>query len=200
MKKWTLLPILLVSQVTFAQTIYQWTDSQGNTVYSDKPHQGAQEVTVPDLPTYQAPKIQKTTSTQTQTKAAPQTVYQAIAIVSPNNEETIWSNPGIIPVSVTTDPALAKGDKIVITVDGKQMLESTTGAGLELKGIDRGTHSIQAQIVDAGGNVVKTSQAVTVYLHKASVDQTPNRQQVIQHINANSPNVTTPITIPNSSQ
>lgn len=184
MKKWTLLLLLLASNIVFAQTIYQWTDAKGNTVYSDKPHQGAQEVTVPDLPSYQAPKpAAKPATQQAQKTTPPQTIYKTLTIDSPKAEATVWSNPGIIPVSVSIEPALAENDKLIITVDGKTQLETSTNSGLELTGIDRGTHSIQAKIIDPDGKVAKTSQAVTVYLHKASVNQMSPPKVIKQPVN-----------------
>jgi len=169
-KKQFILSLLLISNIVTAQTIYQWTDEQGNTVFSDKPQPGAQEKTVPELPSYHAPKIPATTP-QTQQPTPPQTIYQSLSITSPKNQETIWSNQGIIPVSVDLQPALAKGDTLIITVDGKNVLESTSSTTLQLKSIDRGTHSIQAKVIDKNGKTAKTSLAVTVYLHKASVNQ-----------------------------
>lgn len=184
MKKWTLLLLLLISNFVFAQTIYQWTDAQGNTVYSDKPQQGAQEVTVPDLPSYQAPKpAAKPVTQQVQKITPPQTIYKTLTIESPKAEATVWSNPGIIPVRVNMEPALAKGDKLIITVDGKTQLETSTSSSLELKGIERGTHSIQAKIIDPDGKVAKTSQAVTVYLHKASVNQMSPPKVITRPVN-----------------
>jgi len=174
--------LLIISTNLFAEKIYQWTDEQGNTVFSDKPHPDAKQIDVPKLPSFESkvtPQVKENSTKKSSKKSTnSQVIYQTLHIVSPKQEETIWSNPGVIMVNVDLKPALAKKDKLIVTVDGNKKGETTSGNSIELTGIDRGTHSIQAKIIDANGKVVKTSQSITVYLHKTSVNQPANTQPI----------------------
>lgn len=95
--------------------------------------------------------------------AAPRT----IAIKSPLEDETIHSNTGDVPVEVTVAPRLAPKEAILIKLDDR---EAARGAGsrLQLTGIERGTHRLQAVVVDAQGKPVAQSRIVTFHVWQAS--------------------------------
>ena len=167
-----LMILLFVSSAVFAEKVYQWTDPQGNVVFSDKPHPDAKQIDVPDLPSFdtQTTNTKKTASQTTKTQTN-KLVYTSLKIISPKNEETIWSNQGIILVSVELQPALAQGDQLWVTLDGKKVAQIQDGKQAQLSNIDRGTHSVQVKIVDSRNKVVKTSDSITVFLHKTTVNQ-----------------------------
>lgn len=149
--------------------VYRWVDEAGNVVFSDRPRPGAEELKNLDLQSYPAPKL-PITSPKSKSEKLPLTGYTAIEIASPNNDETIWDNTGSFAVSVRLRPALhsALGHKVVLLLDGNQVMEPGRSTQFQLTNIDRGTHTLRAAIVDRDGKEVASSDATTIYLHRQS--------------------------------
>lgn len=87
-----------------------------------------------------------------------------IAIVQPAEKETIHSNLGDVTVRVRA----AGGAGVRLLVDGKPMPHTYGGSVIQLHGVDRGAHTLQAELLDAQGNVLATSETRTFYLWHAS--------------------------------
>lgn len=171
----SLLLLLNINIGYAAQTVYQWTDEQGNAVFSDKPHPDAKQIEVAPLPSFNPGQVPVAKDKGTGSSVGTSKVsYETLQLITPKNEENIWSNPGNVSVGITINPKLAAGDKIVILVDGKEKQSSDSGTNFEISDLERGTHTVQAQVRDSAGKIVKTSNTVTIYMHKASVNQ-PSR-------------------------
>jgi hypothetical protein len=95
--------------------------------------------------------------------------YDALVIVSPESEATIHDNAGNIDVEAEVTPPLrvAAGDRLVLIVDGAPMPPSRRNH-LTLTAVDRGSHTLQAQVVDPSGRTLISSQPLTVYMWQAS--------------------------------
>lgn len=108
--------------------------------------------------------------------AARTRAYDAVRIVAPADAETVHNNNGDVTVLVRISPPLdAKaGDHIVLLLDGRAAARGRR-TRFELKGVDRGTHNLQAQIAAADGSLLEVSPVVTFYLWRAS-RLFPNRQ------------------------
>jgi hypothetical protein len=163
--------LLLLTVATASAQIYKSVDAQGNVSYSDQPSPGAQPIQLEPLSITPEP-VTTAPPTITPIQTAPITtdkpvVYQQLQIISPTNDQTIWNNNGQVTVSVSVMPALAGNDSIQLVVDGKITAESTSATNFNLDQLDRGTHVIQAQIVRNKKQIVKVSNSVTFYIHKA---------------------------------
>ncbi|MFN7097737.1 MAG: DUF4124 domain-containing protein [Gammaproteobacteria bacterium] len=154
-----------------AEQIYKSVDAQGNVVYSDQPSSGAQQITPPPISITPTPTVAPlppiNTSTQDTQSTSIVKVYTQLDILSPLNDQTIWDNNGNINVSVALAPKLAAGDQLQVIVDGKVLAESNTTTNFTLNSLERGTHVLQVQIINNKKQVVKVSNVVTFYLHKA---------------------------------
>jgi hypothetical protein len=93
--------------------------------------------------------------------------YADVVIVQPANEETVHDNLGNVAVQVAVSPSLAPGDRIVLLVDGRPVAQQMD-ATFALSGIERGAHTLQAQVVDASGATLVASRPVTFYMWQAS--------------------------------
>jgi hypothetical protein len=93
--------------------------------------------------------------------------YASVAIVQPANEETVHDNEGNVSVQVAVSPRLAPGDRIVLLLDGRPVSQQP-GTTLALSGVERGTHTLQAQVVDTNGATLAASQLVTFHMWQAS--------------------------------
>lgn len=154
--------------------IYQSVDAQGNVVYSDQPSAHAQTVnlpqnTPPTIPTAPPPSQNAPTLLNALPTTQPNdvTVYKTLSITSPVNEQTIWDNSGNVSISVNVEPALAANDTIELMLDGQVFASSQSNASFSITGVDRGTHVLQVRIVNKDQKVVKVSNVITIYLHKA---------------------------------
>ncbi len=95
--------------------------------------------------------------------------YDSIAIVKPKNEETIFSNLGDLQVVVSLSPPLrsGEGNRIVLLVDGQAAGEAA-GSRFQLTGIARGTHVLEARVIDRDGTTLVSSAPITIYMWHAS--------------------------------
>ena len=90
-----------------------------------------------------------------------------VAIVQPANEETVHDNQGNVAVQVAVSPGLAPGDRIVLVLDGRPVRQQT-GTTFALSGVERGAHTLQAQVVDANGATLAASPPVAFHMWQAS--------------------------------
>lgn len=148
--------------------VYKWVDDQGQTQYSDQPHPDAEEVKDLEVQTYPAP---PPAPGAVETPAPPLPAgYDAIEVQAPANDETIWDNTGNVAVRITLAPALqvALGHKVVVSVDGERISEPEPTTVFQLSNLDRGTHTVQATVVDGDGRDLAVAKPVTFHLKKHS--------------------------------
>lgn len=153
--------------------VYKWVDPDGTVHYSDTPQTGAEEVHVPPPQTY-TPAPYTPITPRAETPAVP-VEYTRLTITAPEAEANIWDNTGAIPVNFTIEPALNidRGHQVVVLIDGEaQAPVKSTSATLE--NVERGSHTLQGQVIDAAGKVLISSPVITVHLHRQSV-LGPNR-------------------------
>ena len=92
-------------------------------------------------------------------------------ITTPDNDATIRENSGKVEINVATEPPLQSqaGHKILVKIDGKAIGDPSTAQHYVLDNIDRGTHSLQASVLDASGNTLMESSTVTFHLKRISI-------------------------------
>ncbi len=151
--------------------IYKRTNPDGSVEFTDVPRSDEEKpVPLSPMSTFKATPAPRSVTSNTR---ADSKKYSAISVTSPANEATIRDNTGTVKVSVSLSPALRSGHKLVLLVDGAQKGESTSGS-FTLDNLDRGSHSLMAQVVDKAGKTLISSAPVTIYLFRQSVIR-PNR-------------------------
>lgn len=166
--------VLLLSVFTLFSAhaeIYRWVDDGGKVVYSDKPRAGAQRVKLHGMATYKSKSVSAYTPANSSAKK-PKKVkaikgYKSFRIVSPANDAAIRENAGNVSIVMSSSPALKKGHRTVISLDGKKV--QTTGLSYTFRGVDRGTHVLSASIVNAGGKKLIESSPVRFHLLRYSI-------------------------------
>lgn len=159
-----------------AATTYKWVDEDGKVHYSDSPPPGveAEEADLPPLTTVPPPATRTESSLIDPAEpAAPRPYYQALRITAPTNDQALWLNSGQLAVSLAVAPALRANHTVAVFLDGKQAAGPTQQAQVTLPGVVRGTHTLTAVIVDAKGQILLRSPAVTVHILKHSVATPP---------------------------
>ena len=171
----------LLCSLALAATVYRWVDDQGVVHYSDQPHANADKIQVHAAQTYK-PGVTDTSAPAAggaQSSAAPPP-YRGCAIVQPGDDQA-YTNIDSLTVVVQTDPALHSGDRVYVMVDGQALNGGApTGPQFVLSPVDRGTHTAQAQVKDAGGAVQCQTPPVTFHVQQNSI-LNPNNNRVTPH-------------------
>ena len=147
-----------------AAQIYKWTDSSGDTHFSDKPHPGAEEIELPKVQTYSTPKVP---SEGNQTDPLADTEinnYSKISIAQPEDQTTIRNTQGYVSIIVELKPKLKAGDRVQVIIDGSAVGEPQASTVFALQDLLRGSHTIAAQVIDSNGKVIATSDSITIFM------------------------------------
>lgn len=176
---------LSMAGVNSTAAVYKTTDAEGNVEFTDvPPNRGssaestestestesiestvelpASNVYTPDVP------ARAVVPTREEPAEAPAFNYQSVAIVSPENDSAVRENAGNVTIVTQVEPGLQEGHSIQVVLDGQPWPDTARGS-LRLTNIDRGTHTISAQIVDESNQVLLTSAPVTFHLLRISV-------------------------------
>ena len=150
----------LVCSLALAATVYRWVDDQGVVHYSDQPHANADKIQVHAAQTYKPGAVETNAPAGGGAQSsAPPAPYRGCAIVPPGD-----------------DQAYTNVDSLTVVVHGG----APTGPQFVLSPVDRGTHTAQAQVKDAGGAVQCQTPPVTFHVQQNSI-LNPNNNRVTRH-------------------
>ncbi len=144
--------------------VYMERDAEGNIVFTDHPTSpAAKPVELPPPSTYQPPPLPRLQDTQSTPSPTADTGYKSLAIASPPNDEPLRANNGEVDVVVAIDPPLRPGHQLRLLLDGRVVAEGGE-THFRLENVDRGTHQLQAEVLDTSGRVVLSSPVSTFHL------------------------------------
>ena len=172
---------LACTLVLAGATVYKWTDEDGVVHYSDQPHANAEKMRVQSAQTFKEAGMNyggsaSSASPGAQSAHAPAAdhTYQGCAVVQPSDDQS-FANLDALNIVVQTDPVIKPGDRIFVSLDGQPLNNgAATGGQFTLTPVDRGTHSLQAQVKSADGTVVCQTPSVTFHVHQASIQNPVN--------------------------
>ena len=171
----TLLSVVLLCSLPLAAAaaVYKWVDREGTVHFSDTPREGSEEVHIAPPQTYTPERLPPITP-RPEVPAAPAD-YTRFDLASPSADQTLRDNTGAVNVNFALDPPLkvGRGHRLVVLLDGKPQ-PPVKDTSLTLQNVDRGTHSLQGQIVDGRGQVLMNSATIQFHLHRQSI-LLPNR-------------------------
>lgn len=98
---------------------------------------------------------------------AAQQASREVAMTMPANDQTVHSNTGEVDVAVRVAPRLTAGETIVITLDEREVARGPQQQ-VQLTGIERGTHVLQARVLGRDGKTIARSEPVTFHMWQAS--------------------------------
>lgn len=180
-----LLPLLLVTVPVIAQPIYSYKDNNGNIVYTNQQppaNTQAEEVKLPKIQTMPAENLQKALKKETENNSQPnnkQPTISNVVISGIPSDEALRANNGTFTVTVSLNTAdsvtsLPATYLYALLLDGKLYAGPQADPKFILANIDRGTHSIQAQVVK-NGQIVATSNVETFTLQRVKVNKVQPR-------------------------
>jgi len=173
MRQILMMPLLLLPGLAQA-VICKTVDADGVVSYTDVPVEECRTpVKLPDYSRYTPRPIERPASPPPDEPSAASEPafagYQSIQFVEPAAEGTVRSNEGKVPVSIALEPPLQAGHLVRLYVDGEAVRGSFSGVDIELSGIERGTHRLRADVVDASGKKLIGSSDVSFTLRQVGL-------------------------------
>lgn len=159
----------LVVAAPLAAEIYKSTDAEGNVIYTDRPaSKDAEAVDIPPPTTYTPVKILPTPAAA-QSSPAPQVFkgYKSVRISTPENDSTLTDPSGRLELTVAVEPSLQTEHKVRILMDSDQIAEQNS-TKFVFENLDRGTHTLQAFIIDAQGRAIDLAEPITIHVRRPS--------------------------------
>ena len=166
--------VFLVTTIADA-AIYKSIDTDGTAIYTDRFSPEAERIECSPLSVVEAEKFSSPPVQTASSIASTTNVDREVSIVTPVQDATLRSNAGTLAVELSVDPRLQPTHAITILLDGKPLHVGAQSMTLTLANVDRGTHALQAMIVDAAGREVATSASATLHLKRVSILIAPNR-------------------------
>ena len=177
----TLIAIVLVAAGPWAGAveIYRHQGGDGRAVeFSDKPRVGAEkvEIKVPlrpaPLPAAAAPATAGAAPASADAQPQP---YRSLQITQPLNDDALRDNEGNVGVALQLVPPLQPqfGHSLVLLMDGRPVEAPGLKTSFELRNVDRGSHTLQAFVLDAVGKTVFQSGTTTFHLQRQIVRRKP---------------------------
>jgi len=165
----TLLTLFIASPVNARSAkIYVWISETGQTVYSDTPRPGAEEVKTKSGNIIKSSSILNTQVLDIKTKKIDDN-YQVV-INHPLDNTTIRDNTGSVYISGSIKPIFKHGLQIQLILDNKPYLKPQAHTLFSLRNINRGEHQIKMQLLNKKGKIIASSKAITFYMHRTSIN------------------------------
>jgi len=164
--------ILCLLALPASAEVFTYIDAQGNRVYTDQPRGNAKRVPIASsnrmsaTPTIVAP-VSKTRNATPQ----PPFHYDMLRVLVPEPDATIRSSAGELIVSVTSEPGLQEGHRYRLLLDGQPTGEPGLSPVFPLSNIDRGSHNLSAEILDADGRTVERTANQPFHMLRISLAQ-----------------------------
>ena len=94
--------------------------------------------------------------------------YTRAVVVSPADDAAVRSNAGNLTVLTHVEPQLQDGHRLQLLVDGTPRGAAGRNPEFHIENVDRGTHSLQLQIVDDSHRILFTGPPSTFHLLRHS--------------------------------
>lgn len=186
--RYGLLLIVLFPLLAWSDNIYQTIDNHGIAHFSDTASPGAKIVDLSESSIYsshdeetQADNLPEQNAAAGVNKpATPEASdaasgnYTTFAIVQPQDQATIFNNTGAVDFTIAATPLIRATDQVVVFLDGQQMPSTREGMQVRIENVDRGSHTVQLKIQDKNGQVLISSNTITINMRRPSLNNNPN--------------------------
>lgn len=158
--------------------MWRWVDENGVVHFSDRPQPGAERVDMRAAQTFTAPEIEPrraAVAEPEQDADEPATVrYNRLAVLSPEDGESLWNIAGELNIQVDVDPALRSNHGLVVHLNGRRVGTPHSETSFTIGDVTRGEHTLRVAIVDEQGRERASSNPVVFFVHQTSI-QNPVR-------------------------
>ncbi|WP_296216736.1 DUF4124 domain-containing protein [Pseudomonas sp. UBA2684] len=155
-----------------AAEVYTYIDAEGNRVFTDKPTQGnAERIQLAPSNAMSAPGSAPPPPPLAAPASTPMLAYQMLRILVPQPDATIRDSAGNLIVTATSEPGLHPGHGYRLLLDGQAVGDAGRSPVFPLENIDRGTHQLAVEIVDAQGRTVERTPSQPLHMLRISLAQ-----------------------------
>jgi hypothetical protein len=163
MRLWTGMLLLFLTAPASGQ-VYRSVGPDGTVQFSDQPAEGATPGDVQPAQTVPmgGPTLRSPAPAAPKEAAGP--AYNRFEILSPAPDEGVRANDGNVTVSLALDPPLLPGHRVVVLVDGRPVGSPDASLQVALTNLDRGTHRVEASVVNAGGQTLASAGPLTFHV------------------------------------
>ncbi|WP_341304372.1 DUF4124 domain-containing protein [Pseudomonas sp. TMP25] len=165
--------LMLLALPTLAQ-VYTYIDAEGNRVFTDQPTSSQAErvqlapsnsmsatPSAPPAPTFLPP-------------PEPSLRYSLLRILVPQPDASIRDSAGNLIVSVNSEPKLFPQHRYRLLIDGQPVGEVGSSPVFPLSNIDRGTHQLAVEIIDAQDRIIERTPSQPFHMLRISLVQKRN--------------------------
>lgn len=156
--------------------VYKTVDADGNVTYTDKPPpDGSKPIKLAPISVIEAPTYEKAPDPA---KAGGEgeeiplrdlrKIYRDFSIISPQSEESVWRPDGPVSVAWSVGNPLQQGMQVSIYLDGAKQA-TTTEQVIPITGLDRGEHTLAAELRDAKNRKIATAAPVTFFIRQPNI-------------------------------
>ncbi|MCY1294181.1 hypothetical protein D9M68_566820 [compost metagenome] len=161
--------LMLALALPAGAQIYKYTDSNGNTVFTNQPPDGAKAEAV-DLPPANTVQMQAPTTSSASNAAndqANQAPYRTLRLLNIPDEAALRANNGTFSVDVELQPPLASGHRLRLLLDGQPYGAPSTVLRLQLVNVERGEHSLAVEVL-SGDQSLQQSDTATFTVQRVN--------------------------------
>lgn len=164
--------ILCLLALPASAEVFTYIDAQGNRAYTDQPRGNAKRVPIATGNRMSAtPLTAVPSSTAKNITKPPPFHYDMLRVLVPEPDATIRSSAGELIVSITSEPGLQQGHRYRLLLDGQPTGEPGLSPVFPLSNIDRGSHNLSAEILDADGRTVERTANQPFHMLRISLAQ-----------------------------
>ena len=175
------LSMALMASPLMAQ-VYKVVDKDGNVTFTDQPPgDGSKPIKLAPISVIEAPEYKKAPEPTDEEGAEKELslsylrkIYRDFAIISPVQEESVWKPDGPIAVAWSVRTAIQPGMKVTLFLDGANHV-TTEQPMIPLSGLDRGEHTVKAELRDSKNRVIATAETVTFFVRQPNLYNRPRR-------------------------
>lgn len=161
-----LLTLFFLTSVSTAG-VYRWQDADGVIQYTDRPVKDAEELRISGDENDSSQDETIPGDSVTDPEDRPNDGYSEFQLSEPAPNQTFRTDAGEVNIAILLKPALAQGHEIQLIVDGRPLKDKFSSTQLMLSAVGRGSHTLQAKIVDAQGETYALTQVVNFHIRKA---------------------------------
>jgi hypothetical protein len=175
--------LLLLAGLTLAlaahsQEIWRWVDKDGVVHYADQPGTpDAELISVAEPNAYESvsPPPDYARGSTSVGGAVP-SPYNSVVIVQPTEDQVFFGADATVRVVAELDGTLQPDHSLAFFVNGERR-PASSGFGIELRELPRGTYVLRATVVSAANTPVITSDQVVFHVRQPSINspQSPQR-------------------------
>ncbi len=185
--------VLVLAPLAAGAGVYKYVDENGVVRYSDTPpHPGAKPTQLPAVQTYTSDDGYVREDSQEaadvpETQTPPED-YRSVQLTAPAPEQVYNNANPQVTASAQIEPGLQPGHRLVFLVDGQQYAPAPGQNSLVISGLARGSHSLQAVVMDASDRIQAQSESLNFHLSQPSLLQPQSDLMVVP--SASSPDYT----------